>query len=485
MSDWNHNPTNAGGLPDFSNITSEYTHIINGKPVTSSTFLDVMNPATQKIIAKVPIATQAQVDETVAAAQAAFEGWANTPVDERAMILNKIADAIIQNADEYQKLITLEQGRPTSFKQFEILGAVNRFRETAKLKTPTIVMEDSETHKVIQRYVPLGVCACIVPWQVRCIAGLFQTKELIVTRYRNGPLMLCVAALAPALQAGNTAIVKPSPFTPLTTLRFIRDIQHLLPPGVVSVLSGNDDLGPMITSHPGISKINFTGSSFTGQKVMQSASVGLKRVTLELGGNDPMIILPDVDIKSLVPLVEYAKTIKVGDPTDPATKVGPVQNINQYKRALSYYDEAHTKGFKFALGGNVDHNPTDGLYLPISIIDNPPDDSNLVREEQFAPIVPLLKWAEEKDVIIRANDTVLGLAASVWGKDMEAVQRIALQIQAGTVSMNEFIPFTPGVDFTGHKQSGIGAKGGITGLKEYTNLQTITIRKVPAASPFS
>ncbi|KAG9125654.1 hypothetical protein FRC07_006742 [Ceratobasidium sp. 392] len=477
-------------LKDSFFSMTEYTHIINGKPATSAQKLDVINPGTQRKVAEVPIATKEQLDETVAAARAALPAWSATPVDERAEILNKIADVIEKNMEEYKQIIMQEQGRPPIFAQFEPDASIMWLRGVSKLRLPTTVLVENEHQKTTERYVPIGLCASIVPW--------------------NGPMMLCALKLASTMITGNTAIIKPSPFAPLTVLRFISDIQHLVPPGVVSALSGDDGLGPMITAHPGIDKISFTGSTFTGQKVMESASVGLRRVTLELGGNDPVILLPDVDVKALVPeifwgafrnsgqgcilakriyihekiydefrdaLVEFAKTIKVG--LGPDAQLGPIQNIPQYKRVVSHFEDVHANSYKFVLGGDIDPNPTNGLFAPISIVDNPPDDSKIVREEPFGPIVPLLKWDDEKDVVKRANDTNMGLAASVWGKDLEVVERIALQLQAGTVSMNQFIPFGVETSFGGHKQSGLGVEGGVAGLKAYTNVQIVTINKNP------
>ncbi|KAG8705919.1 hypothetical protein FRC09_002695, partial [Ceratobasidium sp. 395] len=439
-------------------------------------------------IAEVPIATKEQLDEAVAAARAAFPAWSTTSQDERSEILNKIADIVEKNAQDYNKLLTLENGKPLN--EFETGFSITWLRGTSKLRLPTTVLVDNEQQKTVERYVPLGVCAGIVPW--------------------NAPLLLGVIKIASALMTGNTLVIKPSPFTPLTTLRFIKDIQSVVPPGVVNVISGDDNLGPWITSHPGIDKISFTGSSFTGQKVMQSASVGLKRVTLELGGNDPAILLPDVDPKAVAPqifwgaflnsgqaciaakrvyvhekiydefrdaLVEFAKTVKVGNGLEPDSQLGPIQNLPQYKRVVSHFEDAHANNYKFVLGGDINPNPTNGLYVPISIIDNPPEDSKIVREEPFGPIVPLLKWNDEKDVVRRANDTTWGLAASVWGKDAETVERIALQLQAGTVSMNQFIPWATETSFGGHKQSGLGVEGGVNGLKAYSNPQIVTLKK--------
>ncbi|CAE6466160.1 unnamed protein product [Rhizoctonia solani] len=506
---------------------SEYTHIINGKPVTSPTTLDVQNPATQKKIAEVPVATKEQaiifrLDEAVAAARAALPAWSAKSQDERAQVLEQIAGVIEKNIADYKQILVSEQGKTLTNAEWELGGATLWLRETAKLRLPEKVIVDNEQMRITERRVPIGVCAGIVPW--------------------NFPLMLCIWKLGPALLAGNTMVLKPSPFTPLTTLRFVKDIQAVLPPGVVNVLSGDDNLGPWITSHPGIDKVSFTGSSETGKKVMQSASTGLKRLTLELGGNDPAIILPDVDVAKVVPdvfwaalinngqtcsaakrlyvhekiydqfreelakfaktvktgngsaakrlyvhekiydqfreeLVKFAKTVKTGNGTDPNSQLGPVQNLMQYKKVLTFFDDAKTNGYKFITGGDVNPNPTDGLFIPVSFVDNPPDDSKIVREEPFGPIVPLLKWSDEADVIKRANDTNLGLSASVWGKDLEAVERIARQIQAGTICMNELSPATPFSAFGGHKESGVGVENGMNGLLTYSNIQSFTLKK--------
>jgi len=469
---------------------TEYTHIINGKPVTSSKTLDVQNPATQKKIAEVPVATKEQLDEAVAAARAALPAWSAKSQDERAQLLEQIAQVIEKNIGEYKQILTSEQGKTLTNAEWELGGACLWLRETAKLRLPEKVVVDNDQLKITERRVPIGVCAGIVPW--------------------NFPLMLCIWKLGPALLAGNTMILKPSPFTPLTTLRFVKDIQAVLPPGVVNAISGDDSLGPWITVHPGIDKVSFTGSSETGKKVMASASTGLKRLTLELGGNDPAIILPDVNVAKVVPdvfwaalinngqtcsaakrlyvhekiydefreeLAKFAKTVKTGNGTDPDSQLGPVQNLMQYKKVLTFFDDAKTNGYKFITGGDVNPNPTDGLFVPVSFVDNPPDDSKIVREEPFGPIVPLLKWSDEADVIKRANDSNLGLSASVWGKDLDAVERIARQIQAGTVCMNELGPATPFSAFGGHKESGVGVENGMNGLLTYSNIQTFTLKK--------
>ncbi|KAF8721650.1 aldehyde dehydrogenase family, partial [Rhizoctonia solani] len=472
---------------------SHYTHIINGKPASSSSTLDVQNPATQRKIAEVPVATKDQLDEAVAAARAALPAWSAKSQDERAQVLEQIAGIIQKNISEYKHILVSEQGKTLANAEMEIGVAIAMLLETAKLRVPEKVIIDNEQVRITERRVPIGVCAGIAPW--------------------NFPVMQAATKIGPALLAGNTLVLKPSPFTPLTTLRLVKDIQKVVPPGVINVLSGDDNLGPWITAHPGIDKVSFTGSTDTGKRVMASASTGLKRLTLELGGNDPAIILPDVDVVKIVPemfwaalinngqtcvaakrlyvheeiydqfrdeLAKFAKTVKTGDGTDPESQLGPVQNLMQYKKVLSFFEDAKANGYKFVTGGDVNPNPTDGLFIPASFVDNPPEDSKIVREEPFGPIVPLLKWSDEADVIKRANDTNMGLAASVWGKDLAAVERIAKQIEAGVVCMNERNPVTPFSSFGGHKESGIGVENGLSGLLSYSNIQTLTLKKQPA-----
>ncbi|CAE6378636.1 hypothetical protein BN14_10761 [Rhizoctonia solani AG-1 IB] len=472
---------------------SQYTHIIDGKPVTSSTTLDVQNPATQKKIAEVPVATKEQLDQAVAAARTALPAWSAKSQDERAQVLEQIAGVLEKNIAEYKHILVSEQGKTLADAEMELGAGVVLLRETAKLRVSDKIVVDNEQMRITERRVPIGVCAGIAPW--------------------NFPVALSMMKVGPALLAGNTMVLKPSPFTPLTTLQFGRDIQAVVPPGVINFLSGDDNLGPWITSHPGIDKVSFTGSSETGKRVMASASTGLKRLTLELGGNDPAIVLPDVNVAKIVPelfwaalinngqtcvaakrlyihekiydefrdeLVKFAKTVKTGDGTDPQSQLGPVQNLMQYKKVLTFFDDAKANGYKFATGGDVNANPTDGLFIPASFVDNPPEDSKIVREEPFGPIVPLLKWNDEADVIKRANNTTMGLAASVWGKDLEAVERIAKQIEAGVVCMNERNPVTPFSSFGGHKESGIGVENGMGGLLSYSNIQTFTLKKQAA-----
>jgi acyl-CoA reductase-like NAD-dependent aldehyde dehydrogenase len=336
--------------------------------------------------------------------------------------------------------------------------------------------------------VPLGVVGAIAPW--------------------NFPILLACFKIAPALLAGNTVILKPSPFTTLTTLRIGELLRDVLPPGVLNVVSGGDELGPWMTSHSGIDKISFTGSSQTGRKVMASAAASLKRVTLELGGNDAAIVLPDIDVKKTAQelfwaafgnsgqiciavkrmyvhkdvyeplkeaLVAYAKTVKVGDGAEQGIQLGPIQNRLQYQRVISLIQDAKDKGYNFLMGGLP--KAEKGYFVPITILDNPPEESRIVQEEQFGPVLPLLEFEDIDDAIVRANASEYGLGASVWSADEKKALAIGEQLSAGTVWINEAQHLSPFAAFGGLKQSGVGVENGIDGLLEYTAVQTITLKK--------
>jgi len=467
----------------------DYRMTINGRLESSKKTFSAYNPATKAAIAHVPDATKAQLDVAVSAARLAQIKWRETPLAERQAALDRIGQAIESHAEELMSLLTIEQGKPHAGAEWEILGSAIWCREIAKQSLKEEVIIDDASRYVVTRRTPLGVVGAIVPW--------------------NFPVLLAIWKIAPALVTGNTIIVKPSPFTPLCTLKLGELSRDILPPGVLNIVSGGDDLGQWMTAHVGIDKIAFTGHTETGKSVMRSAAGNLKRLTLELGGNDPAIVLPDVDAKSIAPelfwaafqnnaqfcnatkrlyvheaiydavlkeLVDYTKTVKVGDGADSDTQIGPIQNEPQYKKVIEYFDDCVKNGYKFAVGGQIDRNAR-GWFIPVTLVDNPPEDSRIVTEEPFGPILPVLKWRDEKDVIERANDTRYGLGASVWGRDLDAVQRIGRQLEAGTVWLNEIHQYAPNQAFGGHKESGIGCENSLDGLAEYTNWQTITMLK--------
>lgn len=468
------------------NFNADYTMTIDGKAVTAASTFEVFNPATEEVIATAPDASREQLEAAVSAAKAAFPAWSKRPLAERQAFVARLGDAIEAHAADFMRLLTREQGKAFKGAEWEVGGSSIWCREIAKQELPLHVVEKTNDRTVETRRVPLGVVGGITPW--------------------NFPILLAVWKIAPALVAGNTMVLKPSPYTPLCTLKLGEIVRDILPPGVLNIVSGGNELGSWLTQHKDISKISFTGSTATGRKIMEACSGNLKRITLELGGNDPAIVLPDVDIEKTAEklfwaafqnsaqfcvaakrlyihediydelaaaLVAYARTVKVGDGADQGTDLGPIQNRMQFEKLKNLLADAKDKGLRFLLGGDIGQGK--GFFVPVTIIDNPPEDSRVVVEEAFGPVLPLLKFKDLDDVIDRANNTEYGLAASVWGKDVVKARSIAERIEAGTVWVNEIHSFSPHVAFGGHKQSGIGIENALEGLSEYTNSQTLVI----------
>ena len=465
-------------------FVSEYSMAINGRLVKLSDCIEVVNPATEEVIADVPDCTREQLDAAVTAARTAFLHWRALPIASRKEALLAIAAKIEENVDQLMALMTREQGKPHPEAKSEILRSTLWFRELSRKDLPISVHTDENGRRYESHHVPLGVVGAITPW--------------------NFPLLLAAWKIAPALLAGNTVIWKPSPYTPLCALKIGELLQDVLPTGVLNVVSGGDRLGPWLTEHPGINKIAFTGSTATGRRVMQSAATNLKRVTLELGGNDPAIVFPDVDVPATAEkvfwvafrnsgqfciaakrvyvheeiydafsqaLVSYARTVKVGNGAEEGTKLGPIQNRMQFAKVNDLIASAKKDGLRFLLGGESKNGP--GYFVPVTIIDNPPENARVVVEEAFGPVLPLLKFRDTDDVIRRANHSDYGLGASVWSRDVEKAKSIAQQLECGNVWINSVQWLSPHAAYGGHKQSGIGVEHALEGLLEYTNIQTI------------
>ncbi len=466
-----------------------YPNLIDGELVETAATMEVLNPANEEVIGLVPSCGEAELDRAVAAARRAFKTWSKTPIEERRAVIQKMAKVISDNHEELYRLLTSEQGKPHEQAKGEIMGAAYMAGSQATLALDDVINEDSAARLSRTRRVPVGVVGGIVPW--------------------NFPVMMAMQKIAPAMLSGCTIVLKPSPFTPLATLRIAELIKDVAPAGVVNIITGEDSLGPLITGHPDIDKITFTGSTATGKKIMEGASKDLKRITLELGGNDASIVLPDADVSKVAEqlfwssfsnagqicvaakrvyihediydemsqaIADYARTVKVGDGSEQGTGVGPIQNKKQFDRVCELIEDAKDNGYKFLVGGDVDPSGS-GYYVPITIIDNPPEDARIVAEEQFGPVMPLMKFSTEAEVIERANNSDYGLAGAVWTGDPEKGVRIAEQLETGTVWVNEYLHLSPFAPFGGHKQSGFGAEYGLEGLKEFTYAQVITVKK--------
>ncbi|KAJ6584965.1 aldehyde dehydrogenase-like protein [Mycena capillaripes] len=471
-------------------ITSYPGNIINGQFVPTSKTRHSIDPATEEALYEVPVATKEDLDSAVQHARTAFTAWSKTSFDERAKLLLAFADAIEENRAELAKLQTMEQGKPLSLAQNEVDLTLRWLRQFATMEIKDVVLEDDDEKTIYTTFPPIGIVAAIVPW--------------------NWPIMLGLGKVGPALMTGNTVIMKPSPYTPYCDLKLGEIGMKVFPPGVFQVLSGEDDLGPWMTSHPGVDMISFTGSIATGKRVAASCAKTLKRYLLELGGNDATIICDDVDIGKCLPkiatlsflnsgqicmltkriyvheniydqfrdaMVEFTKNhIKTGGGFEPDIVVGPIQNSMQFELVKDMYSQIDKCGWKAALAGGV-RETSKGYFIEPAIIDNPPEDSRIVVEEPFGPIVPILKWSSEDDVISRANALRTGLGASVWSKDVKRAERMARQLSAGSVWVNSHFDVAPNVPFGGHKESGIGMEWGIEGFKQYTNTTSLWVWK--------
>ncbi|MEE4302120.1 MAG: aldehyde dehydrogenase family protein [Pseudomonadales bacterium] len=467
---------------------ADYTMTIDGVAAPTEGTIDVVNPANGEAFAQAPDCTPVQLDAAVTAARAAFPSWKATPIAERQAMVRKAGDILLAHAEEMAPLFTREQGRPVDAALQEIQGAGAWLHACADMTPPEHVITDDDAQYVRTRYVPLGVVCAISPW--------------------NFPVTLSIWKIGPALVAGNTMVLKPSPFTPLCVLKIGELLRDVFPKGVLNVITGGDELGKWMTSHPGFDKISFTGSTQTGKAVMQSASGDLKRLTLELGGNDAAVVLPDVDLDDVAQKIFFgaffntaqiciatkrlyvhadvyeglkarlhaiAQAVKVGDGSEQGTVLGPVQNKRQYERVMDLLEDAKRNELTLLSGSEIPDGK--GYFVPVTIVDNPPEDSRVVQEEAFGPILPMLKFEDIDDVVARANDSEYGLAGAVWSKDVDKAVEIAERMETGTVWINQNLQLGPNQPFAGHKQSGFGVENGMEGLLEYMVPQTISVAK--------
>jgi len=461
----------------------DFKLLIGGQQVAGDMTMEIINPATERVIAVAPRASHAQLDAAVAAAKAAFPAWSRTDIAVRRAALLAMADILEQNLEELARLTTLETGKPLADSRSEIGGAAYFTRYFATLDLAPQAMDPGDGRSVEIQRRPLGVIGAIVAW--------------------NYPLIMVGFKLPPALLAGNTVVLKPAATAPLTTLRFAELFTAKLPPGVLNVIADANDLGDAMTSHPDIRKITFTGSTATGKKIMASAAQTLKRLTLELGGNDAAIVMGDVDPQDVAPklfdaafvasgqvclalkrlyvhesiydemcerLVELANGAIVGDGLEQGVTIGPLQNRVQFDRVKGLLEVAERDGRVIA-GGVAEAG--EGFFVRPTIVRDIMDGSPLVDEEQFGPILPVISFSDPEDALARANASPYGLGGSIWTSDLRVARDFASRLDAGTVWINAHIGSAANVPFGGSKQSGVGVEFGEAGLAEFTQAHAI------------
>ena len=464
-------------------MVAEFTMTIDGQATPTAGTFDVLNPATNEVYAQAPECSQEQLDAAMESSAKAFRDW-RADEGARRDALRQAAAILLGASGDLAPVLTAEQGKPLSDANLEIFAAGMWLQYYADLEVPREVIQDDDSAFVEVVRKPLGVVAAITPW--------------------NFPVTLASWKIAPALLAGNTMVLKPSPFTPLSTLKVGELLRDVFPPGVFNVVSGGDGLGAWMTSHPVPRKISFTGSVATGKKVAAAAAPDLKRTTLELGGNDPAILLDDVDAAEVadrvyryafanngqicsaikrvyVPegiyndvvdaLATHARAAKVGPGTDPESQLGPINNRPQYERVSELVADALKGGARAAAGGKAIDGP--GNFFEPTILADISDGTRIVDEEQFGPALPVISYRDLDDAVERANATHFGLSGSVWSGDADRAAQVAQRLECGTAWVNTHLALAPHQPFGGAKWSGLGVENGTWGLYGFTELQVL------------
>ncbi|ALO13401.1 Putative aldehyde dehydrogenase [Streptomyces venezuelae] len=445
----------------------------------------VVDPATGEAFDEAPDQQPGELDEVVARARRSWHGWRADPT-ARTAALRGAADAVETAGDDLARLLTREQGKPLAESYAEVARTAARLRYYADLAPRTRRIDDGRPVHSEIRWRPLGPVAAIVPW--------------------NFPLQLAAAKFAPALAAGNTVVLKPSPFTPLATRLLASVLATVLPEDVLTVVTGREPLGAHLASHQGIRHVTFTGSVPTGRAVAGAAGASLARVTLELGGNDAAVLLDDVDVDRIadrlfwaafrncgqvcmavkrvyVPaglhaevveaLAQRAKSVVVGPGLDPETRLGPVNNAPQLARVEQVTKQALADGARAASGGHRLDGP--GYFFAPTILTDVPPGSPVVSEEQFGPVLPVLPYRSLDEAVDAANSTGFGLGGSVWGTDLDRAEVVADRLECGTAWINHHAELSLAQPFAGVKDSGVGVAGGPWGL--YGNLRPFVVHR--------
>ncbi|MET7296242.1 aldehyde dehydrogenase family protein [Streptomyces griseoloalbus] len=447
--------------------------------------LAVVDPATGEVFQEAPDQQPDALDAVVDRSRRAWHGWRADPA-ARTTALRAAAGAVEAAADDLARLLTREQGKPLAESHAEIVRTAARLRYFADLAPRTRQITDGRPVHSEIRWRPLGPVAAIVPW--------------------NFPLQLAAAKFAPALAAGNTVVLKPSPFTPLATRLLGTVLATVLPEDVLTVVTGREPLGARLASHPGIRHVTFTGSVPTGRAVAHAAAASLARATLELGGNDAAVLLDDVEVDRIADrlfwaafrncgqvcmavkrvyaparlhaqvveaLAERARTVAVGPGLDPDTRLGPVNNATQLARIEQITQRALGDGARAAAGGHRLDGP--GYFFAPTILTDVPPDSSMVTEEQFGPVLPVLPYRSLDEAVDAANGTGFGLGGSVWSTDLDRAEAVAGRLECGTAWINHHAELSLAQPFAGVKDSGVGVAGGPWGL--YGNLRPFVVHR--------
>jgi len=462
---------------------------------SSGKTMDVVNPATEEVIAQVASAGKDDVDAAVAAARAALNGpWGKMSARERGRLVSRLADRLLERVDEIARLETLHNGKPISeSRNIEIPAAAECLEYFAgwadKVMGETIPVKGNYLAYTLRE--PIGVVAAIVPW--------------------NFPLLLAAWKVAPALACGNTVVLKPASQTPLTALALGEiAVEVGLPPGVLNVITGpGSSVGQAIVEHPGVDKIAFTGDTATGKAIMKSAADTLKRITLELGGKSPNIVLPDADMEAAIrgatvgifygkgevcaagsrllvdksikgefmeKLAGRAKKMTAGDPMDPKTRFGALASKKQLETVLRYVETAKKEGAELVAGGaRADIGTGKGYFVQPTVFDKVTPEMTIAREEIFGPVLATIEFADLDEAIARANDSQYGLAAAVWTRDIKKAHYVARKLQAGTVWVNTYNVYDTAAPFGGYKASGFGREMSSHALEHYTQVKTVWV----------
>ena len=457
--------------------------------ITDPSGREILDPATGEVVGSFHESTPAELDDAVTAVRAAQPAWAGLGHAKRSEYLHRAADAVEANAEALAELLSREQGKPVKNgpnAAFEVGGCAAWLRASADFPLEPEVLVDDETGYAELQYVPLGVVGAIGPW--------------------NWPMMITVWQLAASLRMGNTVVVKPSEYTPLSVLGLAHVLNQVLPADVLRVVPGGGEVGRALSEHRGVDKLMFTGSTATGQAIMRSAADGLTRLTLELGGNDAGVVLPDVDPRAVAEdlfwgafintgqtcaalkrlyvhedvhdavcdaLVEVARQMPMGNGREEQNVLGPLQNRQQYDIVAGLVEDAKNGGGRVLIGGDPQEDQP-GYFYPTTLVADLPKDNPLVTQEQFGPALPIVKYADVEDAIAMANGLDVGLGASVWSSDAESAMAVAQRLEAGTVWINKHGGVDPRIPFGGIKKSGFGLEFGVEGLKSVAASKVIS-----------